>query len=231
MIQNRSEQLKVLHIVAESQRLSEYPEFSQRMFGALQGRLARCYAQTGRSVPKPTRTQRIALVAALVGRDLQSLKELKGGEIKALLNEPDLEGIAAHLLESEIMSDEVLQERLNTKSRMVAQRRAHYGKPLCDLCHLRLGTQMHEWIPRSATVKQPELRKLSFDWHICSLVCQHCHDVAETEDNCVILIVRNVELFNGKESIIRTLEAIPERFWRRQLKAAIGRTLRGNVTL
>lgn len=86
--------LRVLNIVAESLRLTE-PSAAYIPLRALQGRFA--------AILKPLgirdRNERLRIVSACVGRPVtKSFNELLGGEIKALMEEPDLAGIIEYIV-------------------------------------------------------------------------------------------------------------------------------------
>lgn len=110
--------------------------------------------------------------------------------------------------------------RLNVKQAMVDLRRALYGKAFCDICCTELGTDMHEIIPRRATVKQSEAREHSFQAPICSLLCSNCHDHrATTYAGILYLLKFNIELY-GFEAVKNALETIPEILWPRKVMRA-----------
>ncbi|MEP7293464.1 MAG: hypothetical protein ABI835_16890 [Chloroflexota bacterium] len=111
--------------------------------------------------------------------------------------------------------DQLTLNRLNQKQAMIDLRYAMFGNYLCDLCREQPGTQMHEIISRRYTVKQPEIRLLSFQVEICSLLCPFCHGTkAETRQGRMKLVEFNISLY-GKDRFLKALYSIPEKYWER----------------
>lgn len=90
---NSAEKAKSLAIVAQMYRFSYPPEILGWQLRALQGRFNGLMVKNGIS----GREQRLRLVAACVGRPVDSFTDLKSGEIKAILEEQDLEEILIYL--------------------------------------------------------------------------------------------------------------------------------------
>lgn len=55
--------------------------------------------------------------------------------------------------------------------------------PRCDICGDTHKVEMHEIISRSQTTGSEEMRRLSFDEHLCNLLCPSCHEHANIRSN------------------------------------------------
>jgi len=70
----------------------------------------------------------------------------------------------------------------------------------CDLCGTGRGDDLHEIINRGRTVGNDEARVLSFNRHICSLLCRDCHEKAHNPNAAEKLLKRNIA-FYGYEAV------------------------------
>jgi len=81
--------------------------------------------------------------------------------------------------------------------------RGGYYVALCDLCGDNKAQEYHEILSRGRTVKNEEARYLSYDKHICSCLCSHCHREGVGAHNpkvATALLRRNVKLY-GYEAV------------------------------
>lgn len=83
-------QTQALKIISETYRWTYPPEVSSRALWLLGVRMG--------ISDRPTR---LRVTSALVGRSISSFNDLLGGEVKALLDEPNLKEIAKYLIEGE----------------------------------------------------------------------------------------------------------------------------------
>lgn len=81
-------EIEALRIISETYRWTVVPEVSNRALWALQTRLGISDRET-----------RLRVTSALVGRSINSFNDLLGGEVRALLDEPNLKAIAKSLIE------------------------------------------------------------------------------------------------------------------------------------
>ena len=89
--------------------------------------------------------------------------------------------------------------RTQIKWRMMVDRGGRCA--FCDWCVSARGTQMHEIVSRSRTVGNTEARQLSFDKHICSLLCESCHTkIGHSVEANQTLLARNVTMY-GRDNV------------------------------
>lgn len=71
----------------------------------------------------------------------------------------------------------------------------------CDLCNIIPATEMHEIYSRNRSEKDEELRELSMQEELCSMLCRTCHkNLAHTPKVRNMLIERNIETY-GRQRI------------------------------
>lgn len=101
----------------------------------------------------------------------------------------------------------VLAKRRINKAYMRLLRASNHPQRLClcDLCHTRTGSEMHEIIPRSRTMGNERARALSYEAEVCSLLCQRCHQQVQGHEQ--ELWQFNIDL-HGRQSVLRVIEEI-----------------------
>ena len=114
-----------------------------------------------------------------------------------------------------------MNDRTLNKLQMVRDRHKFdfSDMPLCDLCGVNKGTQMHERIKRSQTTGNQEARELSYQVTLCNLLCPICHEKADTQEVDDKLWMFSIKLygimkvlaaFNALQQVMRRRLLIPE---------------------
>lgn len=81
---------------------------------------------------------------------------------------------------------------------------------LCDICHERWGSDMHEIIPRRITMYNQPAQIASFNKYICALLCNECHvgkNLAETHETYLLGVLIGMY---GKEAVLEAIQRVQD---------------------
>ena len=95
-----------------------------------------------------------------------------------------------------------LSGRLQTKHRLMVM-----SNRMCEWCGQSPASDMHEIVSRSMTRKGSLARKLSYDEHLCCVLCRECHSKAHGHDGRAALLRVKIKR-HGPEVVLEALAKV-----------------------